>query len=126
MLDGRMYKRGLSGPLLRCLTPTEATKVLEENHEGVCGNHAGGQSLAHKALLQGYFWPSMKKDAFEFARKCDRCQRYSPLIKAHPEKLTPIFCPWPFAKWGVDLIGALPMALGGFRYAIVAVDYFTK
>ena len=34
--------------------------------------------------------------------------------------------PWPFAVWGIDLIGELPMGRGGAKYAIVAVDYFTK
>lgn len=34
--------------------------------------------------------------------------------------------PWPFAVWGIDLIGELPMARGGAKYVIVAVDYFTK
>ena len=34
--------------------------------------------------------------------------------------------PWPFAIWGIDLIGPLPTAKSGIRYAIVAVDYFTK
>ena len=34
--------------------------------------------------------------------------------------------PWPFAVWGIDLIGELPMARGGAKYVIMAVDYFTK
>ena len=34
--------------------------------------------------------------------------------------------PWPFAVWGIDLIGELPMGRGGAKYAIVVVDYFTK
>ena len=34
--------------------------------------------------------------------------------------------PWTFAIWGIDLIGPLPTAKSGIRYAIVAVDYFTK
>ncbi|KAF7129116.1 hypothetical protein RHSIM_Rhsim10G0127600 [Rhododendron simsii] len=34
--------------------------------------------------------------------------------------------PWPFAQWGVDLIGPLPMAAGQGQYAIIAVDYFMK
>ena len=34
--------------------------------------------------------------------------------------------PWPFSIWGIDLIGPLPTAKSGIRYAIVAVDYFTK
>ena len=34
--------------------------------------------------------------------------------------------PWPFAIWGMNLIGPLPTARGGCKYAIVVVDYFTK
>ena len=34
--------------------------------------------------------------------------------------------PWPFAVWGIDLIGSLPTGKGGVKYAVVAVDYFTK
>ena len=33
---------------------------------------------------------------------------------------------WPFSMWGIDIIGTRPMARGGARYAVVAVDYFTK
>ena len=34
--------------------------------------------------------------------------------------------PWPFAIWGIDLIGELPKSKGGVKYAVVAVDYFTN
>ena len=68
----------------------------------------------------------MKQDAVGYVKKCDKCQRYSALIRAHPERLTVIFCPWPFAKWGIDIIGPLPTAPGGLKFAVVAVDYFTK
>ena len=34
--------------------------------------------------------------------------------------------PWPFAVWGIDIIGALPVGKGGVKYVVVAVDYFTK
>ena len=37
-----------------------------------------------------------------------------------------ISSPWPFAVWGIDLVGALPTRKGGVRYAVVAIDYFTK
>ena len=33
---------------------------------------------------------------------------------------------WPFVGWGIDLIGPMPMARPAFKYAVVAVDYFTK
>ena len=65
LLNNKLYKRGVSTPLLRCLNDEEANRVLNEIHDGVCGNHSGGQSLAHKALLQGFYWPTMKRDATE-------------------------------------------------------------
>jgi hypothetical protein len=34
--------------------------------------------------------------------------------------------PWPFAQWGLDLIGKLPTTKGQFKYIVVAVDYNTK
>lgn len=32
----------------------------------------------------------------------------------------------PFDKWGIDIVGKLPMALGGKVFLIVALDYFSK
>lgn len=43
-----------------------------------------------------------------------------------PEELRPISAPWPFAQWGIDLIGLLPIAKGGCKFVVVVVDYFTK
>jgi transposase InsO family protein len=33
---------------------------------------------------------------------------------------------WPFAIWGIDIVGILPRAPGGFRFLFVRVDTFTK
>ena len=60
-----------------------------------------------------------------FARKCHKCHRFSSIPKSHPERLTSITSPWPFAVWGIDLIGPMPTACPTFKYAMVAVDYFT-
>ena len=39
--------------LLDCLKVE--TKILEEIHEGICGNHIGGKALALKALRAGFY-----------------------------------------------------------------------
>jgi hypothetical protein len=62
LLGGILYKRGYSEPLLKCLSKTKAEYVMKEIHEGVCGNHSGGQMLVHKGMRAGYYWPSMSKD----------------------------------------------------------------
>ncbi|XP_024029260.1 uncharacterized protein LOC112093922 [Morus notabilis] len=93
MHDNLLYRRGYSTPLLRCLGTEEAKMVLSEVHDGVCGNHAGGQSLAYKILRQGYYWPSLKKDAAEYVKRCESCQRYAPTLRLHSEDLTSILSP---------------------------------
>ncbi|RVW39460.1 hypothetical protein CK203_101500 [Vitis vinifera] len=79
LIGGHLYKRSFTGPYLRCLGHSEAQYVLAELHEGICGNHTGGRSLAHRAHSQGYYWPTMKKDAAAYVQKCDKCQRYAPI-----------------------------------------------
>ena len=34
--------------------------------------------------------------------------------------------PWPFAQWGLDIVGPFPKAAGNKRYLLVCTDYFTK
>ncbi|RVW28074.1 hypothetical protein CK203_097966 [Vitis vinifera] len=48
-----------------------AQYVLAELHEGICGNHTRGRSLAHRAHSQGYYWPTMKKDAQHMSKNWD-------------------------------------------------------
>jgi hypothetical protein len=41
-------------------------------------------------------------------------------------KLVAIPPTWPYACSGLDMIGPLPTALGGFNRVLVAIDKFTK
>ena len=90
---------------LKSATPSEAKYIIRGIHEGTCANHARGQSLVFKALRQGYYWPTMKMDCMEYTRKCDKCQRFALLSKAHLKEITSMTSPWPFVVWGIDLIG---------------------
>ena len=68
----------------------------------------------------------MKTDAMDFARKCDKCQRFSNIPKSHLEKLTSMALPWPFVVLGINLISPMPTACPTFKYIVFAVNYFTK
>ncbi|XP_074358004.1 uncharacterized protein LOC141697496 [Apium graveolens] len=59
----------------------------------------GGGSLAFKVLKQGYYWPTMKKDVFNFVRACDRCQRFANYSNDLASTITSLANPWPFAMW---------------------------
>ena len=113
-------------PLLKYLRPFEADFTLWEVHEGVCESHLGARSLSHKLLRQGYYWPTMYHDSIEYVRRCDRCQRYANIQRQPASELTPLSAPWPFAQWGMDILGPFLMASGPRMFLLVAIDYFTK
>nr|XP_023892055.1 uncharacterized protein LOC112004061 [Quercus suber] len=126
LITNVLYKRGFSRPYLRCLSPEEANYVMREVHEGICGNHLGVQSLVHKLIRVGYYWPTMLKDAQAYIKTCDKCQRFSNLIKQPSEELTPMTTTWPFTQWGFDIMGPFPTAVRQLKFMIVGIDYFTK
>ena len=96
-LKETLYKRGFSMPYLKCVNEEEAKYILKEIHEGICRDHAGSRSLVSKVIRTGYFWPTLQKDAKEFVKKCDKCQRFGNIQRIPFEKLTTIASPWLFA-----------------------------
>ena len=111
---------------MRYIDGIDCQTMLEEIHVGHCGNHARVLSLAQKVLRQGFYWPIIKQDVVELVNKCNKCHRFSKVPQAPLAYLQQMSSLWLFAIWGMDLIGPLPTAHGGCKYAIVAVDYFTK
>ena len=68
----------------------------------------------------------MMQDAKEFMKKCERFQKHDSLIDQHSEPCHLIVSPWPFSRWGLDIIGKLPVAKRGKCFALLATDYFTN
>ncbi|KAL2235216.1 UNVERIFIED_CONTAM: hypothetical protein Sindi_1253800 [Sesamum indicum] len=126
LIGSQLYQRTIEGHLAKCLNEDQAAYVLREIHEGSCGNHSGARPLALKVLRQGYFWPTLVKDAREFVRACENCQRYASLIHAPATPMTPISTTCPFDQWGIDILGPLLPAKAQKKFIIVAVEYFSK
>jgi hypothetical protein len=74
----------------------------------------------------GFYCPTAKDDAMEIITKCRDCQFFQKQTMKHVNPLRPIDLSWPFAIWGIDIVGALPRAPGGFKFLLVAIDTFTK
>ena len=124
--DHKLYKCSFSGPYLLCVYLELTESFLEELHEGICGSHTGGRSLAHRAITQGYWWPNMQGEALEYVRKCDQCQWFAPSIHQPGGILNSLSSPWPFALWGLDIVGPFPKAVENKKYLLVDTEYFTK
>ena len=122
----KLYKRSFSGPYLLCVHPKLIKSLLEELHEGICGSHTDGKSLAHRAITQDYWWPNIQREALEYVKKCDQCQQFAPSIHQPGGILNPLSIPWPFAQWGLDIVEPFPKIVGNKKYLLVSTYYFTK
>ena len=87
--DRKLYRRSFGGLYLSSLHPKKVNELLSKLHDGVCGSHVGGRSLPHRAMTQGFWWPQIQKDAAEYVRKCERCQKHAPLIHQPTSHLNP-------------------------------------
>ena len=84
-----MYQQGFDSTLLRCIEHDESQLALRELHEGICGSHSSGLSLAKKLMRMGYYWPTMESDSSKYAKRCKKCQMHGNLIHAPTQELHP-------------------------------------
>jgi hypothetical protein len=59
LIKGQLYKKGISQPMLKCITETEGIEILREVHSGTCGSHSAPRALAAKVIRQGFYWPTI-------------------------------------------------------------------
>jgi ribonuclease HI len=127
LVGDKLYRRGASsGVLMKCVPREEGKVILEEIHKGICGNHASSRTLVSKAFRRAFYWPTSLGDAEELVRRCQGCQYFTKQQHVPAYKLVTIPPTWPFARWGLDMIGPLPTAPGGFNRVLEAIDKFTK
>jgi hypothetical protein len=124
--EKELYQRSPSGILQRCISIVEGQEVLQEIHSRACGHHAAPRALVGNAFRQGFYWPTAVSDATRIVRTCRGCQFYTRQTHLPAQALQTIPITWPFAVWGLDLVGPLQKAPGGFTHLLVAIDKFSK
>jgi hypothetical protein len=91
-----------------------------------CG-HMGYPGLLG-AIGTRAWWPTMRSDIEATARECPNCQVSQGLRKGleREEQFHMVKKGiQPFERWGVDLIGRLPVTPNGNKWIITAIDYAT-
>ena len=96
--------------------------VYSELHEKLA--HLGSEKVLELARTR-FYWPNMKRDIEFYIKKQCRC-----IIAKRPNApdrapLVPIASTFPFEMVSIDYMH-LDKAKGGFEYALVICDHFTK
>nr|GEY51523.1 reverse transcriptase domain-containing protein [Tanacetum cinerariifolium] len=88
----------------RCVHGKEALDILEACHNGPTRGHHGANLPAKKIFDSGFFWPTIYKDAHEFVKNCDSCQRQGKIsqrdeMPQNSIQVCEIFDVWTLTSW---------------------------
>jgi len=93
LIDGELFRHRFTHPILVCVSGDQCARIMTKLHEGICGSHIGGRSLASKDIRVGYYWPTVREDCTRYAQQCKQCQQHADWHKVPPEELRLIFSP---------------------------------
>ena len=60
------------------------------------GLHTRFTVLATLTTRVGFYWLFILQDSKDLVKKCDKCQRFTPVSRQPPAEMTTITSPWPF------------------------------
>ncbi|GJU42945.1 reverse transcriptase domain-containing protein [Tanacetum coccineum] len=84
--------------------------------------------FAVRAILgqkDGFYWPTIIKEAHTLVRLCEACQKTGNISKRDEMPLNNIKVCEIFDIWGIDFMGTFPKSYK-FEYILVVVDYVSK
>nr|GEZ62763.1 reverse transcriptase domain-containing protein [Tanacetum cinerariifolium] len=112
--------------------PTWMTPIMEYLKDGTLPSDKKRQANYVSRLDSIICWKEFftsghsQSHARDMIRTCNACQVHRPMPRNPQQPLTPITAPWPFYKWGIDIVGLFLEGPGKVKFFIAAIDYFTK
>nr|GEY08877.1 reverse transcriptase domain-containing protein [Tanacetum cinerariifolium] len=108
-----------------CVHGKEALNILEACHNGPTGGHHGANLTAKKVFDAKFFWLTIYKDAHEFVKNCESCQRQAKILQRDEMPQNSIQIYEIFDVWGIEFIGPFPSSRRN-KYFLVALYYLLK
>jgi hypothetical protein len=113
--------------LIRFVMEEERSMIFTESHEVIIGGHYAGKSTTYKVLRVGLWRPTLYRDAKDYYRDCDVCQRARKPSRRDEIPLSPQLTLQAFEKCAIDFVGPInPVGKHtGAWYTITATKYLT-
>ncbi|GJR44403.1 putative nucleotidyltransferase, ribonuclease H [Tanacetum coccineum] len=120
-----VFKLCADNIMRRCVSGSETLEILAHCHSGPTSGHHSANVTAKKVYESGFYWPSVFKDANEYVRRCDACQRSGNISSRNEMPQNNIQVCGVFDVWGLNFMRPFPKSKGN-KYILVAVDYVSK
>jgi hypothetical protein len=116
-------------PAVASRDPLDVEVVVESQRQPLLSKyhlagHFGSNQLVTKLLADGYYWPSVRKDAIELVKGCIPCQRFN-IGKHGFHPLQTISASMPWDHIAIDL-KSMEKSTAGNKFILVIVDVFTR
>jgi hypothetical protein len=110
----------------RWVVPSSLRRMLLQYfHDGVLAGHLGARKTLGK-IVSNFWWPSMRKEVFDYVRRCELCQRAKPAQHTRVGLHSAEPCSEPMEKLFIDFVGPLVRSKRGNIAILVVVDAFSK
>nr|GEY47847.1 reverse transcriptase domain-containing protein [Tanacetum cinerariifolium] len=123
--DPFLFKICADQVIRRCVHGQEAIDILKAFHHKPTGGHHGPNYTTKKVFDFGFYWPTIYRDAQDFVKSCDACQRQGKISQREEIPLNSIQVCEIFDVWGINFMGPFPSSRGN-KYILVAVDCLSK
>jgi len=77
LIDRELFRHGFTHPILVCVSGDQCERIKAEVHEGICGSHIGGLSVASKAIRARYYWSTIREDCTRYAHQCKQFKQHA-------------------------------------------------
>ena len=101
----------------------ELSWILSMFHDNPTSAHQGAEAMRQQ-INKHYVWKGITSDIKEYVKSCYECQRRGGSKENNRKRtIVPMDI---FERWGIDIVGPLPQTEDGYRYIVVAMDYFSR
>ena len=99
-------------------------EIIRNNHNTLLSGHFGVNKTSIK-IKKKYCWYQMDQDIRLYIRQCKQCNKDKDPRKKPKARLGLYLAGYSMDRIAVDIMGPLPLTIGGKRYILVIGDYFT-